>query len=71
MASPTTQLILDAYIKRGGFNILVVDWSAYNGAVQTDYNVALGNMKAIGGLIGGRISSVFTKILIRRMHLVG
>ncbi|XP_070509099.1 phospholipase A1 VesT1.02-like [Chironomus tepperi] len=71
MASNTTQLILEAYIKRGGHNLLVIDWSAYNGKVPNDYQLAVGNMKAVGGLIGSRLSSVFTRIMIRRMHLVG
>ncbi|KAL7012066.1 hypothetical protein ACKWTF_014611 [Chironomus riparius] len=71
MASVTTQAIIDAYFKRGGFNILIIDWSAYSGTVPNDYNVAVGNMKAVGGLIGGRLSSIFTRAMLRRMHLVG
>ena len=70
MASTTTQTILDAYLKRG-INILVIDWSAYSGTTQNDYSVAIGNMKEIGGLIGGRLSSIFGKVMLKRIHLVG
>lgn len=71
MGSPSTLAILNAYIKRGGFNILVVDWSVYSGKVPTDYNVAIANMKAVGRLIGGRLASFFNRVLLGRMHLVG
>ncbi|XP_070508831.1 lipase member H-like [Chironomus tepperi] len=67
----TTQAIIDAYIKRGEHNIIVIDWSAYNGVTVADYPVAIENMKAIGGLVGARIGSIFRNFATLRFHLVG
>jgi len=62
---------LDGYVKRGGHNIIVVDWSGYNGVTIADYQVAIENMKVIGGLVGVRIGSTFRNFMTLRFHLVG
>lgn len=72
VSSPTTQLILDAYVKRGGHNIIVIDWSAYNGVTIPDYYpAAIEEMKVIGRLVGTRIASAFNSYMILKFHLVG
>ena len=71
ISDATTQIVLDGYIARGGINIIVVDWSAYNGVTTADYLLAISNIKVIGGLVGARISSIFARSLILRTHLVG
>jgi len=62
---------LDAYVKRGGHNIIVIDWSAYNGVTIPDYPDAIEEMKVIGGLVGVRIASTFKNFATLRFHLVG
>ena len=71
VSSATTQAILNAYVTRGGNNIIVIDWSAYNGATIDDYPVAIENMKVIGELLGARIAAAFRNFATLRFHLVG
>ncbi|KAL7012065.1 hypothetical protein ACKWTF_014610 [Chironomus riparius] len=66
-----SQTILDAYVKRGGHNIIVIDWSAYNGVTVADYPAAIENMKVIGELVGARIAMTFRNFATLRFHLVG
>lgn len=66
----STQTVVDSYIERGGYNILVVEWSRYSGGRYIAN--AIVNSYRVGEIIG--------KVLLRMMnegfnldkfHLVG
>lgn len=72
ISDTTTKSIIKSYSTRGGHNILVIDWSAYNGKkAPDDFLYAISNLKLIGGLVGRRLYIAFGYANLKYFHLVG
>lgn len=67
--SDTESKLIDAYIKRGGFNFLVFDWSDYN--VEW-YSTVKTRVPFVGRVAGRAFLKLFNKGLNERtFHCVG
>lgn len=56
MQRNSTQTVLAAYIYRGGYNLLVVEWSNYSGGNY--YFDAIPNARAVGDITGKKLWSM-------------
>lgn len=72
MMSPdaeTSQLIIKAYLKRGDYNVLVLDWSDYSVGA---YPTVMIRISKISRIFGKAVSKLFDKGLnIKSFHCVG
>lgn len=67
--SDTESKLINAYVRRGGYNFLVLDWSAYNVAW---YSVVKARVPAVGRVVGRIFLKLFNKGLNdRTFHCVG
>lgn len=66
----STQTILQAYIARGGYNLLVVEWSNYNDGNY--YFEAIPNSRVVGDRFGKKLWSMKSEgFNLDNFHLVG
>lgn len=65
--SPSTTLTVNGYIKKGNYNILVLDWSAYN---KGNLTVAIKKAQEVGKIVGEKMKRTFA-LLIGNFELVG
>lgn len=69
-SSASTQMIVKSYIEREDHNILVVEWSNYNGGSYT--MEAIPNMKRVGEFLGKIILNMSNSGFdIDHFHFVG
>lgn len=65
--SPSTTLTVNGYIKKGNYNILVLDWSAYN---KGNLTIAIKKAQEVGKIVGEKMKRTFA-LLIGNFELVG
>lgn len=63
----STTAIINAYVTKGGYNIIVLDWSAYNKGNITD---AIKNAQEVGKIVGEKMRGTFA-FSIRNFEFVG
>lgn len=70
LISNGTIAIVDSYIERGNNNILVLDWSEYNGGI---YNLeAIPNMKRVSDVVAKTLLDMRSKGFdLNKFHLIG
>lgn len=65
----TSRQLIDAYIRRGDFNILVLDWSEYSVGL---YTLVMYKMSKISRLMGRSLTKLYNKGLSdEKFHCVG
>lgn len=65
----TSQLIIKAYLKRGDYNILVLDWSDYSVGI---YGAVMIRISKISRLFGRTLLKLFDKGLnVKSFHCLG
>lgn len=65
--APSTTAMVGAYLAKGGYNILVLDWSAYN---KGNITVAIKNAQEVGKIVGLKMRGTFA-FSIRNFEFVG
>jgi hypothetical protein len=66
----STQTVLNAFISRGGYNLLVVEWSKYSGGNY--YFEAIPNSRIVGDEVGKKLWSMKSDGFdLDSFHLVG
>jgi hypothetical protein len=69
VAGDTSRQLVDAYIERGDYNFLVLDWSDYN---VDPYTIVMFRMSKISRMVGRTFTKLFKKGLDdESFHCIG